>query len=91
VGWAVAFENENEVYVVPEHRTYGYISELYVVEEARGQGIGRAMIAACETWARERGRAVIMIGTLSGNRSAFETYRRSSYAPYATFLKKLLK
>src|SRR5258705_1646464 len=54
LGWAVAHESKNEVYVVADERTYGYISELYVIDEARGRGIGQALIAACEVWARER-------------------------------------
>ncbi|MEW6681061.1 MAG: aminoglycoside 6'-N-acetyltransferase [bacterium] len=32
-----------------------YLEGLYVEEEARGQGIGRALVAAAEDWARSKG------------------------------------
>lgn len=33
----------------------GYLEGWYVVPEARGQGIGRALVEAAEAWAREQG------------------------------------
>src|SRR4051812_35889191 len=50
VGWAQAHEEENAIYVMPEERRYGHIAELYVIDDRRGHGIGRALIAACEVW-----------------------------------------
>jgi len=32
-----------------------YLEGWYVVPEARGQGVGRALVAAAETWGREQG------------------------------------
>ena len=69
LGWAAACEDESEVYIHAEERTYGYIAELYVVEDVRGRGVGRALIAACEDWARERGLKAMMIGVLVAQRS----------------------
>jgi aminoglycoside 6'-N-acetyltransferase I len=34
-----------------------YVEGWYVVAEARGRGVGRALMAAAEAWARERGYA----------------------------------
>ena len=90
LGWAVAHEEENDVYVVKELRLHGYISELFVVEEMRGHGIGRALIEACETWARSRKLPLMMIGVLSGNTRAKRIYEASGYAPYALRLRKTL-
>jgi GNAT superfamily N-acetyltransferase len=91
LGWAAAHESENEIYVAEEERRFGWISELYVTEEARKSGVGRALIQACEHWARERGLKLIMIGALAGNARAFEVYRAAGYAPYATELRKYLR
>jgi GNAT superfamily N-acetyltransferase len=91
LGWAAAHESENDIYVERDERTFGWISELYVVESARGLGVGRALIEACEDWARKRGLRVIMIGALAGNARALEVYRAAGYAPYATDLRKYLK
>jgi GNAT superfamily N-acetyltransferase len=90
LGWAQVHEEENEIYVVAEERRLGYIAELYVMEHARGRGVGRALIAACEAWARERGLKVIMIGTLAGNLRADRLYRAQGYAPYDIELRKYL-
>jgi GNAT superfamily N-acetyltransferase len=90
VGWGVVYPEENDVYVVAGQRTYAYISELFVEERLRGRGIGRALMAACEAWARRRGLGVMMIGVLPGNTRADAIYRRAGYAPYALQLRKYL-
>lgn len=41
-------EFKGEAFVVSEERDYAYIFELFVVEAVRGEGVGRALIAACE-------------------------------------------
>ena len=89
-GWSVAHERENEIFVVPEERLIGYIAELYVIEEGRGKGIGRALIEACENWGRSRGLKAMMIGVLSGNARARRIYEASGFAPYAIELRKYL-
>lgn len=33
----------------------GYLEGVYVTEDHRRQGIARALVAACQTWAREQG------------------------------------
>lgn len=90
LGWGVVHEANNEVFVVPEERLFGYISELFVVEAARGMGIGRALIAASEDWARARGLKVMMIATLSGNTRARRIYETAGFSPYAIQLRKYL-
>ena len=90
LGWVVAHEEENDIYVVKELRLHGYISELFVVEEMRGHGVGRALIDACEGWAKARGLPLMMIGVLSGNSRAKRIYESSGYAHYALRLKKTL-
>ena len=90
LGWAVAFEDEDEIYVVTDERRFAYIAELFVVESGRRQGIGRALISACECWARERALKVIAIGSLAGNTAAFEMYRACGYSPCEVELRKRL-
>jgi ribosomal protein S18 acetylase RimI-like enzyme len=89
-GWVVVHLLEDDVFVIDEERTYAYISELYIAEAERGKGIGRALIAACEDWARTQGLKVMQIGVLPGNHRAKAIYERAGYESYAIQLRKYL-
>ena len=90
-GWAVVYRETNEIYVASEERDFAFISELYVAENVRGRGIGKALIAACEEWARVRKLSVIMIGVLGGNAQADAIYREAGYRTYYVQLRKYLR
>lgn len=90
VGWAVVHEKEGPVFVTADERHFAYIAELFVAEPARGQGVGRALIAACEQWARSRGFATIQISHLARNGRAGRVYLEAGYGQYATQLRKRL-
>ena len=77
-------------YVRPEFREHGYVSELFVREAARGEGIGRALLAEAERLTRERGLDRLMIAVVAGNDGAEALYRRSGFASYALTLLKTL-
>jgi GNAT superfamily N-acetyltransferase len=91
VGWAVVYRDENDIYVRSEERAFALISELFVVEGARGRGIGKALIAACEDWARAHGMNVVMISVLRNNRRAEGIYRAAGFETYYTGLRKYLR
>jgi GNAT superfamily N-acetyltransferase len=90
VGWAVVHETEDDVFVVANERRIAYIDELYLVEAARGTGLGGALIKRCEDWAKARGIGLIRIGVLPGNTRAKAVYERAGYASYAMDLRKYL-
>jgi GNAT superfamily N-acetyltransferase len=91
VGWAAAHRDENDVYVRRDERQFALISELFVLEEVRGRGIGKALIAACEDWARAQGLNVVMINVLRDNRRAEKIYRAAGFETYYTGLRKYLR
>ncbi len=90
VGWAVVQEILAPVFVIARDRRQAYIAELYLAERARGTGTGRALIAACEDWAKAQGIGIVGIGVLPGNARAHAVYRRAGYADYAVELLKRL-
>ncbi len=90
VGWVMVYETEGKPYVIAEERRQAIICELYVDPSARGKGAGRALLAACEDWARGRGITVIHIGHLSANSRASDVYDRAGYAPYVLLRRKRL-
>jgi GNAT superfamily N-acetyltransferase len=90
LGWGVAHTVADDVFVVAEERTFGYISELFVIESMRGKGVGQALIKACESWARSLGLHVLRIGVLAGNERAVAIYQRAGFAPDSMNLRKYL-
>jgi GNAT superfamily N-acetyltransferase len=90
IGWAVAIVENNSIYVTDDERVVAFIIELYLVEEARGIGAGRALIASCEEWARIKGVKAIMIGVIPGNTRAAAVYQRAGYCGYSLQLRKYL-
>jgi GNAT superfamily N-acetyltransferase len=90
VGWAFAHDETAEVFVVEAERHHGFLAELYVVPQARGKGLGRALIEACEAWARRRGHKLLTVGVLAKNPSAIRAYEGAGYAPYWITLRRYL-
>ena len=90
VGWAFLLEEPGDIFVAERERGHGFIAELFVQVSARGQGHGRALIAACEDWCRARGLGVLIINVLAGNDKAIAVYRRDGFAPYNLNLRKYL-
>jgi len=90
VGWAFVVEEAGDLFVKESERRYGFVAELFVEASARGQGHGRALIAACEDWSRRRDMTVLIIGVLTGNDKAAAVYQRDGFAPYNLFMRKYL-
>ena len=90
VGWAFAHDETAEVFVIEAERHYGFLAELYVAAQARGKGLGRALIEGCEAWARSRGHKLLTVGVLSKNPSAIRAYEGAGYAPYSMTMRRYL-
>jgi aminoglycoside 6'-N-acetyltransferase I len=57
----------------------GYIEAWYVVPDARQRGIGRALVAAAEAWARAQGCAEMASDALLENTLSYTAHRRIGY------------
>jgi GNAT superfamily N-acetyltransferase len=90
VGWISAYEEHGELFIAEPERRHGFIAEIFVVPEARGQGHGKALIAACEGWSRERGHRLLTIGVLAKNARAIRSYESAGYAPYTVLMRRYL-
>ena len=64
----------------------GWVEELMVREGRRQAGIGRALMAEVEAWARTRGARLLALAT----RRATPFYLALGYEESATYLRKLL-
>lgn len=90
VGWAFAHDTPGHLFVVEPERRHGSLAELYVLPEARGHGHGRALIAACEDWARGRGHKLLTVGVLSKNARAIRSYEGAGFSPYTSVMRRYL-
>ncbi len=48
----------------------GFVHDVYVLERARRQGVGKALLRAAIDWIRSNGRSQIVLWSKSGNESA---------------------
>jgi ribosomal protein S18 acetylase RimI-like enzyme len=57
----------------------GHVADLAVIEDARGRGVGRALMRAGEVWASELGLPVLSLDVWATNEWALGFYRRLGY------------
>lgn len=67
-----------------------YIGELVVAEAAEGRGVGRRLVAAAESWARDHGYHLIALDTGAANARARDFYGHLGYQEEQVTLVKLL-
>jgi ribosomal protein S18 acetylase RimI-like enzyme len=68
-----------------------YIGELATSEAIEGRGVGKALLQACEQWARDQGYRILALVTGSANGRALGFYRHLGYRDEDTRLVKLLE
>jgi GNAT superfamily N-acetyltransferase len=90
VGWVCAYEEHGELFITEPERRHGFIAEIFVAAQARGQGHGKALIQACEDWSRGLGHKLLTIGVLARNAHAIRAYEGAGYAPYSMTMRRYL-
>lgn len=69
--WAYQHQFREEVRV--------YVNEIHVAEPYRGRGIGKQLLSAVESMAKERGYGAIYIHAEGNNEGAISLYRSQGY------------
>lgn len=85
---AYTFEEDPGTFVRPEFRRHALIWDISVAEEARGQGIGQALLQAAEEAARAAGIHEMRLYVLEANTRARRIYEAAGYRNYERFLAK---
>jgi GNAT superfamily N-acetyltransferase len=67
-----------------------YIGELATSELAEGRGVGKALVEACEQWAREQGYELLTLSTGAGNARALGFYHHLGFQDEDVTLTKIL-
>ena len=60
-------------------RRHAHISVIATTAAAEGTGIGRALMAHAETWARERGLSLLTLNVFAANTRARRFYERAGF------------
>jgi GNAT superfamily N-acetyltransferase len=60
---------------------HAHISVVATSADAEGSGVGRALMAHAETWARQRGHTLLTLNVFAANDRARRFYDRAGYAP----------
>ena len=67
---------------------HAHVSVIAVTREAEGTGVGGALMAHAESWARARGHTNITLSVFEGNRRARALYERVGYT---TEMRRMIK
>ncbi len=70
---------------------HGHVSDIVVAAEAEGRGVGAALMAAAEDWARARDFRLLTLHVFDGNRRARALYERLGYRLDIVKMTKTLK
>ena len=69
---------------------HGHVSDIVVTAEAEGGGVGQALMAAAEAWARSLGYRLLSLHVFEANARARAFYERLGYRPDIVKLIKAL-
>lgn len=83
VGYCLGFDH----YALYANGRVSWVEEITVKEGLRRMGIGRALMAAFETWAQSRGSRLVALAT----RRAAPFYEALGYEESAVYFRKLLQ
>lgn len=89
VGFVCAWPAIDEDQLVrPEARAHGYVSDLYVVEAMRRQGLASALLECIEGAMAARGCTRLRICAKASNQAALGCYDRFGFVAYEVILEK---
>ena len=80
--------DERDVHLIERYRRYGVITDLFVADEARHQGVAGQLIDAAEEHVRQLGLSRLLITTLAQNQVAQSAYERLGYESYTVTMSK---
>jgi ribosomal protein S18 acetylase RimI-like enzyme len=78
---------QTDYYTKEQH---AHITDIVVIGEAEGKGVGKALLAKGDEWARERGARWITLNVFESNKHAQRVYEKAGYQKeWIKYLKEL--
>lgn len=81
---------EESVLETEDSNVHGYVESIYVAPQARGSGLGQALLAAAERHLAKTGVRRMRINALAANAPARRAYERYGFEPYEIMHEKRL-
>ncbi len=81
LGFALCYSTFSSVVMKP----LVILNDLFTTPEARGQGVGSALIAACANFARLEGALVLRLRTATDNETAQRVYDKAGFKRDAVY------
>jgi GNAT superfamily N-acetyltransferase len=69
---------------------YARLDGIYVARETRSRGVGQALLAEFEAWAREGGVSEVRLGVVASNHLGRRFWEAAGFAPASIAMKKHL-
>jgi shikimate dehydrogenase len=91
VGQVVVRLREAPTHPLLVPRKFGEIDDLFVMESARHQGVGRGLIEAADQWVRRFGVSSIELGVWEFNEPAIRLYAGSGYSTEFRRMRRILE
>ena len=89
LGYALAFDVVEHPFM-PEWQRSGYVTQLYVLPEHRGQGVGKLLVDSMLSWMTARGITRVQLNVLLGEGGAAEYWRKYGFEPCRTRMERTL-
>src|SRR5262249_46520467 len=87
LGFLVGFVSEDDDVLVDEaFNRFAYVSDVFVVPEARGKGVGQKLLDEFRRLMKVRGLKWVRIGLKSKNKLALSSYLKNGFEEYETVL-----
>jgi len=91
IGFACAWvEQDDDLLLQHDARRHAYISDIFVAETARRQGVATRLLKAIEAEMRHRGCRRARVHAKAGNRAALKCYEARGYDRYEIIYSKSL-
>lgn len=83
------WNNSEEIHEEPYE--FAYVSDLIVLKAFRGRGLGRTLLEAAESFARNQGANLLRIGVLAQNQRARRMYEINGFVEHKVVLEKTIE
>jgi ribosomal protein S18 acetylase RimI-like enzyme len=86
IGYAIGSDRDNAPVLAPER--FGLVSDIYVDERHRREGVARALFADLEDWFKERGLTSVELGVLHVNTLGQAFWRAQRFTDFVDRLRR---